>query len=171
MVNKYYFLCNCGCKRQQYFTSNPIFRVCALLFLLVSSLKNLEECQLLLEVVTILLNRGILPSRLGVITPYRSQESLIKKSLLERWETGRGEGAAIDNNYKFISTAFIFPNPGFKGLLKLALWMDFRFKKYLSWIPIRSSTFFFALPGKRKGCNNPVHCESKQFFGIYWVCF
>lgn len=47
------------------------------------SLMNKEECDLLLELVKLLLHNGISPRNIGIITPYKAQERRIKEKLKE----------------------------------------------------------------------------------------
>lgn len=47
------------------------------------SLMNKEECDLILELVKLLLHSGISPRNIGIITPYKAQERRIKEKLKE----------------------------------------------------------------------------------------
>lgn len=47
------------------------------------SLMNKGECDLLLELVKLLLHSGISPRNIGIITPYKAQERRIKEKLKE----------------------------------------------------------------------------------------
>lgn len=50
----------------------------------VSSLSNKEECKLVMELVKVIIDSGAVPTRIGIITPYKHQEHLIKDWLSRR---------------------------------------------------------------------------------------
>lgn len=45
------------------------------------------ECQLVLEICQLLLDSEVVPSAIGIITPYKAQEKVIKRELQKRWHS------------------------------------------------------------------------------------
>ena len=52
-----------------------------------SSQCNHEECELVVELVKVLINSGQVPTKIGIITPYKRQTSLIREQLNKRYIT------------------------------------------------------------------------------------
>ena len=52
--------------------------------LLCRSVYNRMECRLVLDICQLLLDSEVVPSAIGVITPYKAQEKVIKRELQKR---------------------------------------------------------------------------------------
>ena len=48
---------------------------------LIRSIRNVEECKLLVSIIQLLIGNEVPPSSIGVITPYKAQERLIREEL------------------------------------------------------------------------------------------
>lgn len=81
---------------------------------LYSSLSNREESKLVVELVKVLIDSGAVPTKMGIITPYKDQENLIRDQLSKRWAghsvvlvdilAMKGVRTVLfDNNYKIRS--------------------------------------------------------------------
>jgi hypothetical protein len=56
----------------------------AIVAILYRSVENIEEAALVVNLVKVLLDKAVIPRRIGVITPYKAQVKRIQNKLKER---------------------------------------------------------------------------------------